>query len=283
VHELSSSRRSRLSAGTGKIALTLGLCLCAGQLVATPAVASPTPTASATAQAATTTTTLAAAAAKVAPRIAFNASKRTITFGKLTRLTAGVTDPKTKKPVTKGSVRLQAWRSGAWRTWQSRKLPDYGAVAFNAVPGKTTTFRMQYTGAGGYKSVISKGIKVVVKVPATSGAKILAEAKRHKGAKYRFGASGPKVFDCSGFTSYVYRKAVGKKLPHKANSQQKYGKAVAKANARPGDLIIIRSGSYGYHAGVYAGGGYMYDSPRAGKTVGKHKIWSRSYVVRRLA
>jgi cell wall-associated NlpC family hydrolase len=282
VHEISSSRRSRLSAGTGKIALTLGLCLCAGQLVGTPAVASPTPTASAVASAATTTTTTLAAAA-VTPRIAFNASKRTINHGKLTRLTATVTHPKTKKPATGGSVKLQAWRTGAWRTWQSRKLPDYGAVAFNAVPGKTTTFRMQYSGASGYKSVISKGIKVVVKVPVSKGAKILAEAKKHKGAKYRFGASGPRVFDCSGFTSYVYRKAVGKKLPHKANSQQQYGKAVSKANAKPGDLIIIRSGSYGYHAGVYAGGGYMYDSPRAGKTVGKHKIWSRSYVVRRLA
>jgi cell wall-associated NlpC family hydrolase len=276
VHELSSSRRSRLSAGTGKIALALGLCLCAGQLVATPAVAAPTPTASAAA----TSTTL---AAKVTPSIAFSASKRTINFGAATRLKATVTNPKTKKVAKGGTVKLQAWRTGAWRTWQSVKLPGYGAVAFNALPGKTTKFRVYYSGAAGFKATNSGSITVTVKVPVAKGAKILAEAKKHKGAKYRFGASGPKVFDCSGFTSYVYRKAVGKKLPHKANSQQKYGKAIAKSKAKPGDLIIIRSGSYGYHAGVYAGGGYMYDSPRAGKTVGKHKIWSRSYVVRRLA
>ena len=48
---------------------------------------------------------------------------------------------------------------------------------------------------------------------------------------------------------YVYQKAAGRKLPHKANSQQKYGKAVSKSSKKPGDLIIFRSGSYGYHAG----------------------------------
>jgi cell wall-associated NlpC family hydrolase len=51
---------------------------------------------------------------------------------------------------------------------------------------------------------------------------------------------------------------------------------------RPGDLIFFRSGTHAYHAGIYAGGGYMYDAPRPGRTVGKHKIWSRNYVVRRL-
>jgi cell wall-associated NlpC family hydrolase len=46
---------------------------------------------------------------------------------------------------------------------------------------------------------------------------------------------------------------------------------------------VIRSGSYGTHVGIYAGGGYMYDAPRPGVRVGKHKIWSTNYVVRRLA
>jgi cell wall-associated NlpC family hydrolase len=283
VHDISSSRRSRRFAGTGKIALTLGLCLCAGQLVGTPAVATPTSTASPAVVATTTTPTTTTLAAAVTPRVALTASKRTTVFGNPTRLTAVVTHPTTKKPVKGGTVKLQAWRTGAWRAWGSVKLPATGIVAFKAQPGSSTKFRVQYSGVAGYKTAISKSITITVKVPVAKGAKILAEAKKHKGARYRFGASGPKVFDCSGFTSYVYRKAVGKKLPHKANSQQKYGKAIAKSKAKPGDLIVIRSGSYGYHAGVYAGGGYMYDAPRAGKTVGKHKIWSRSYVVRRLA
>ncbi|MFI1990960.1 C40 family peptidase [Actinoplanes sp. NPDC020271] len=112
--------------------------------------------------------------------------------------------------------------------------------------------------------------------------RIMTEAAKHKGKQYKFGAAGPKRFDCSGYTMYVYKKAAGKKLPHKANLQQRYGKAVAKSQARPGDLIIIRSGTRGTHAGIYAGGGKMWAAPRTGKTVTKQKIWSTNYVVRRL-
>jgi cell wall-associated NlpC family hydrolase len=115
------------------------------------------------------------------------------------------------------------------------------------------------------------------------GARVVTEAAKHKGKMYLFGAAGPKRFDCSGFTLYVYKKTTGKKLPHKANLQQRYGKAVSKANAKPGDLIVIRSGSYGTHAGIYAGAGKMWSAPRTGKPVSKQKIWSSNYVVRRLA
>jgi len=233
--------------------------------------------ASATTAAGLMTTTPAAA---VKPRITLAANKRTLVKGSEVKLTAKLVDPRTKKAVKSGSVRLQAWRTGAWRTWQTKKVHSAGTVSFSAAPHKTGNFRTLFTGSSGYRSVGSKLVKITVKV---NGSKVLAEAKKHKGARYRFGASGPSVFDCSGFTSYVFRKSLGKKLPHKANSQQRYGHAVAKSKAKPGDLIVIRSGSYGYHAGIYAGGGYMWDSPRAGKTVGKHKIWSKSYVVRRLA
>ena len=57
---------------------------------------------------------------------------------------------------------------------------------------------------------------------------------------------------------------------------------MSKEPREVGDLIVFRSGSYGYHAGIYAGGGYMYDSPHTGARVGKHKIYGSNYVVRRL-
>ena len=56
-----------------------------------------------------------------------------------------------------------------------------------------------------------------------------------------------------------------------------------KSAKKPGDLIVFRSGSYGYHAGIYAGNGYMYDSPHTGARVGKHKMYGSNYVVRRIA
>jgi cell wall-associated NlpC family hydrolase len=252
-------------AGTGTIALSLGLCLCAGQLVATPAASAAAPV-------------VEAAAAAIKPKITTSAA-RSVVWGKAVRVTAKVIDPKTGKVVTKGSVRLQAKRDGKWRTWSTKKLSSKGTVTLSAEPHVTGYFRTQYTGAGGVRWATGSGIKITVK---TSGAKVLAEARKHKGALYKFAAAGPKRFDCSGYTQYVYKKTTGKKLPHKANAQQKYGKKVSKSKKRIGDLIVVRSGSYGTHAGIYAGNGYMWDSPHSGARVGKHKIWSNNYVVRRL-
>lgn len=274
MHGLLSSGRHRRasSAGSGKLALKLGLCVCAGQLIAGPVLAS-------SASAATPVVQAASASTPITPKVTETVSTRSIKWGSKVKVTAKVINPATGKAVTSGYVRLQAWRNHAWRTWQTKKLPSSGKVSFTSGPHMTGSYRTLFTGTSSVKAKGSKGIKVTVK---HSGAQILAEAKRHKGALYKYAASGPKRFDCSGYTMYVMRKAAGKSLPHKANSQQKYGKAVSKSKKQVGDLIVFRSGSYGYHAGIYAGGGYMYDSPHSGARVGKHKIWSSNYVVRRM-
>jgi cell wall-associated NlpC family hydrolase len=274
VHGLLSSGRHRRasSIGTGKLALKLGLCVCAGQLIAGPAFAQ-------AAQAAPVVKTAAATTTTVTPKVTESTNTRTIKWGSSVKVTTKVVNPATGQAVTSGYVRLQAWRNHAWQTWQTKKLAKSGAVTFTSSPHVTGTYRTLFTGTSTVKSKASNQIKVTVK---HSGAQVLAEAKRHTGALYKYAAAGPKRFDCSGYTLYVYRKAAGKSLPHKANSQQKYGKAVSKSKKQVGDLIIFRSGSYGYHAAVYAGGGYIYDSPHSGARVGKHKIWSSSYVVRRL-
>jgi cell wall-associated NlpC family hydrolase len=276
VHGLLSSGRHRRasSVGTGKLALKLGLCVCAGQLIAGPVLATAANAAP---------VVKAAAATTVTPKVTESASTRTITWGGAVKVTAKVVNPATGKAVTGGYVRLQAWRNHAWRTWQTKKLVKSGSVTFTSHPHMTGTYRTLFTGTSTVKSKASNQIKVTVKARNQGkGAAVLAEAKRHTGALYKFAAAGPTRFDCSGFTMYVYRKAAGKSLPHKANSQQHYGKGVSKNGKKVGDLIVFRSGSYGYHAGIYAGGGYIYDSPHSGARVGKHKIWSSNYVVRRL-
>jgi peptidoglycan DL-endopeptidase CwlO len=271
VHGHSSGRHRRAStAGPGKLALKLGLCLCAGQLVAGPVFAS-------AAEAAPVP--VLANAATVKAKVTESVNRRTIAYGSAVRVTAKVINPRTGRIVTSGKVRLQAWRNHAWRTWQTKSVGRTGYVVFYSRPHITGSFRSYFTGGGGATSAASGGIKVTV---ARSGGKVIAEARRHVGALYKYGAAGPSRFDCSGYTMYVYRKAAGKKLPHNADSQQRYGRAVSKSNKRIGDLIIFRSGSYGYHAAIYAGGNYMYDSPHSGARVGKHKIYSSSYVVRRL-
>jgi cell wall-associated NlpC family hydrolase len=273
VHEHTLSRPRRLSVGTGTAVLSLGLCLCAGQLISTPAASAAAPVAAKTA-------VTAQAVSKVRPTIRNSTSNRNLTYGSKVRVTAKLINPKNGKVVTSGTVRLQAYRNGKWRTWSSKRLGNSGTVNLYAEPHISGYLRTQYTGSSAYLWQTSGKIRVNVK--ASGSARVLAEARSHTGALYKFAAEGPKRFDCSGFTKYVYKKAAGKNLPHKANLQQRYGKGVSKGSKRVGDLIVFRSGSYGSHVGIYAGNGYMYDSPHTGARVGKHKIYGSNYVVRRL-
>jgi cell wall-associated NlpC family hydrolase len=269
VHEHTSSRRRRLSVGTGTAALSLGLCLCAGQLISTQAASAATPV----------VTQQTATVAKVKPTIRDSVNTSSVAWGSKVRVTTKLINPKNGKVITYGRVRLQAYRNGKWQNWSSAAVGKNGTATIYAKPLVNGYFRTTYIASSGYTSATASRLYVKVK---HSGAQILSEAKAHTGALYKFAAAGPKRFDCSGFTKYVYKKAAGKSLPHKANSQQHYGKAVSKGSKKVGDLIVFRSGSYGYHAAIYAGNGYMYDSPHTGARVGKHKIYGSNYVVRRM-
>lgn len=69
---------------------------------------------------------------------------------------------------------------------------------------------------------------------------LIEEAYRHIGTPYRYGARGPKAFDCSGFTNYVYRK-FGYVLSHSSREQAKDGRAVegTYADLQKGDILIF--------------------------------------------
>lgn len=67
---------------------------------------------------------------------------------------------------------------------------------------------------------------------------MLSEAFSHLGARYRRGHSGPNSFDCSGFTSYVF-KNMGIELNRSSRSQYTQGEAVAKDELRTGDLVFF--------------------------------------------
>ena len=69
---------------------------------------------------------------------------------------------------------------------------------------------------------------------------IIEEAKKHIGTPYRYGARGPKAFDCSGFTSYVYNQ-LGIGLSRSSKDQARDGRAVegTYADMQKGDIIIF--------------------------------------------
>jgi cell wall-associated NlpC family hydrolase len=111
-----------------------------------------------------------------------------------------------------------------------------------------------------------------------AGSRAVAIAAAQAGEPYVHGASGPNSFDCSGFTSYVYRQ-MGINVPRTAAAQAAAATPVSRSAARPGDLVII--GSPAYHVGIYAGGGKMWTAPKTGDVVKLQTIWSSSYRIGR--
>lgn len=81
---------------------------------------------------------------------------------------------------------------------------------------------------------------------------VLARAVSLLGSRYSYGASGPYAFDCSGFTSYVFR-SVGISLPHNAAEQYQYGRYVSRDDLMPGDLVFFGSDGGINHVGIYSG------------------------------
>ncbi len=100
---------------------------------------------------------------------------------------------------------------------------------------------------------------------------LISVAKSLIGSKAASGsaATNPTYgFDCSGFTSYVYRQ-LGKNIPRDSWGQWAKGKKVG--NPQPGDIVIMRGGG---HVAIYAGNGQIIDSPGYfGAKVQLRPIW----------
>jgi cell wall-associated NlpC family hydrolase len=151
----------------------------------------------------------------------------------------------------------------------------------NVVPGQKTVYAVKaYTREKG-KVVVGKTSNTLkVKTPKvlkqsskgfkqTNAYKVIKAAKKKLGCAYVSGAAGPRSFDCSGYTFYIYNKVasvkkIGSKKFTRSSAQGNYselksydiGRDVSKA--QPGDIMLFsRSGGHSgiYHAALYYGGG----------------------------
>ena len=109
---------------------------------------------------------------------------------------------------------------------------------------------------------------------SSRGSEVLAYAMKFVGYPYVYGGSSPSGFDCSGFTSYVY-KHFGVSLSRTAAGQYSNGTAVSRANLQVGDLVMF--GSPINHVGIYAGGGRIVHAANPSRGVTTDTINSGYY------
>lgn len=100
-------------------------------------------------------------------------------------------------------------------------------------------------------------------------------AKEQLGTPYVYGATGNGGFDCSGFTSYIYKNSLGVTLPRTAQEQYYASTKVSRANVQKGDLVFFgATKSSIFHVGMYIGGGKMIDAQNRGVVREKiHTPW----------
>ena len=109
------------------------------------------------------------------------------------------------------------------------------------------------------------------------GSTVVETASKYIGYKYVYGGSSPSGFDCSGFTSYIYREH-GVSLSRTAQAQYSNGVAVSRENLQPGDLVMFGTSSSNItHVAIYMGGGQIVHAANSSRGVTTDTISSGYY------
>jgi len=103
-----------------------------------------------------------------------------------------------------------------------------------------------------------------VSAPNPNAQRAVDVALAQLGKPYRYAASGPDSFDCSGLTMYAWA-AAGVQLPHSSRAQYASLPKVSQDQLAPGDLVFY--GSPIHHVGMYIGGGQYVHAPQTGDVV----------------
>lgn len=111
------------------------------------------------------------------------------------------------------------------------------------------------------------------------GKEIIDYAYTFLGVPYVYGTAGPKSFDCSGFTSYVY-KHFGYSIPRSSLAQSTYGREVT-GELQTGDIVLFldyETMDKVGHVGIYIGdGNFIHASSGSGYCVKVSTLNSGSY------
>lgn len=157
---------------------------------------------------------------------------------------------------------------------------NVGNVNLSTAGTKTVTYSV--SDASG--NVATSTLTIVVNEVYTPGDRsgIVGIAASKVGSAYVSGGNGPNAFDCSGFTSWVYRQA-GISIPRTSGAQSSGGTYVARSDLQPGDLVFFSATAGGRvsHVGLYIGGGRMIHAATPSSGVCYSSINIMNYVTAR--
>jgi cell wall-associated NlpC family hydrolase len=170
-------------------------------------------------------------------------------------------------------------------------------VEHDVVAGRNTVLRRNRTGARALAiSLLTAAVIATAAMPAVAvvapaaaesafagggAARVIAIAKAQIGDPWRYSATGPNAFDCSGLVTYAFREAgqlsrIGGGTYRSASSLYAYFSRrglASRHGGRVGDLVIYGGGA---HVGVYLGNGRVISTLTSGVRVhGLYAVYSR--------
>lgn len=131
------------------------------------------------------------------------------------------------------------------------------------VVGKTTWV---YGTANGKSGWVNASYLTTTKKVSADLSEVISYGEKFLGTPYVWGGTTPSGFDCSGYTSYVYKNVLGKSLPRTSGAQYAASKQISKDAAEVGDLVFFSgNGRSITHVAIYAGNNRLLHA--AGKQV----------------
>lgn len=184
-------------------------------------------------------------------------------------------------PVRNAYVAINALSGdGSWK-YIGRLLTNNNGLATGRLPfSRDTRVRSTYSGSATRMPQASPEAVVTYN---NLGQQAVQIASQQQGKPYQYGSAGPSSFDCSGFTTYIFKTRLGKNVPRTSAQQEASIPRVAQSAKRPGDLLFFRTNGRVTHVGVFAGGDKMWAAPTTGDRVKLQSIYTSSYSVGRVA
>lgn len=100
--------------------------------------------------------------------------------------------------------------------------------------------------------------------PSSKGHRAVRYARKQLGKPYKWGAEGPKAYDCSGLTSEAWAHA-GTPIPRTSQEQWAQLERIPLTELRPGDLVVYFPDAT--HVAMYVGKGKVIQAPRPGERI----------------